>query len=295
MAVFSYLPSAQFALIVGSVAVSGGLVVAAQYVTNPPTTPPSLVANTEIPTTNDDWKRTLISIQSQNPLGHLPPEPNPKAVENLLEAAQSENITSSVARTVFVKLSDAKAKGLGSDVPTQEELIAQANLLLSEKKEGLIFAQSDITSTGVSAATLKTYGNEVMTVLSNHPTASYADTRMAISALLDGDPKALSKLKSIGGAYGQLARDLAKVSVPITLVPFHLQIVNNYARASASYNDLQLLASDPLRSLAGFQHYQTLIGEISRVFTNIAQELSKNSIIFNTDEPGSAWAQLLSR
>jgi hypothetical protein len=54
------------------------------------------------------------------------------------------------------------------------------------------------------------------------------------------------------------------------------------------------VVNDPLRGLQGLQVYQSAAGISVKVFTNIAQALNKNGILFKKDEPGAAWAALLS-
>jgi hypothetical protein len=63
---------------------------------------------------------------------------------------------------------------------------------------------------------------------------------------------------------------------------------------AGTYADLQAIFADPLRGLAGFQLYQALNDETSRLFINIAQEFNQNGILFNKDEAGYAWPMLLS-
>jgi hypothetical protein len=63
---------------------------------------------------------------------------------------------------------------------------------------------------------------------------------------------------------------------------------------TAVFGDMQLIFEDPLRGLAGLQLFQALNDETTRVFISIAQQLSQNGILFNKDEPGSAWGSLLS-
>jgi hypothetical protein len=56
---------------------------------------------------------------------------------------------------------------------------------------------------------------------------------------------------------------------------------------------MQTTLSDPLRGLVGLQTYESKLDELARVFTNIAQNLNKDGILFNKSEPGSIWQSFL--
>jgi hypothetical protein len=133
-----------------------------------------------------------------------------------------------------------------------------------------------------------------MSTLIAYPGASYYQTLLAIGYATDNnDGSKLDALKPIAEAYKGLAQALAALPVPQTLAPLHLQILNNIARMAQTYDDMQMLIADPLRGLSGLQLYQSLMDETTRVFTNIAQQLQSNGILFDTSEPGNTWSSLL--
>ncbi len=291
MSLGTYLPSAQFTLIVLSIALSGGLVYAAQYVTGTPAAP--TLSSTPAPTASVDanWQDTLKEIQAQNPSTVSPPDEN--SVSNLLKAAQSTNLTDTVARTLLINLSDAKAQGLGSDIPTQDKLVAQATAQINQSRTPT-YTQKSLAVVDQTSATLKAYGNSVITVLAQHTSANYGDTMVAIGqALQNSDTSKLATLAAIQKDYANLASELLQVPVPQTLAPLHLAVVNNIASIAATYPDMRTLFNDPLRALAALQQYQSLSDETQRLFINIAQALTQRGILFTKDEPGSAWSAFL--
>ncbi len=294
MSIVRYLPSTQFALIVFSILLSGGLVLAAEHFTNPEARagsgPSQLVVGTQ---NNADWLQTLREIQAENSAYSLPAPPDESAVQTLLNAAKTKNLTETVGRTLLVNLSDAKAQGLGDDIPTQNKLIANAAAQIEIERGATIYTSGDLSAVENTGENVHAYGNDVMALLAAHPKASYYDTLLAIGYAADyQDPKKLESLSVTGEAYADLALALSKVAVPQTLAPLHLQVVNDFARIASLYPDMQAMIEDPLRGLGALQLYESLIQETARVFTNIAQQLSKNGILFNTSEPGSAWNSL---
>ncbi len=295
MSLQTYLPSAKFAVMAGAIALSGGLVVAAQYVTNPAPSTAGLSAEAQAAQAaqSANWQQVLRDIESQSGI-KAPEAPSTDTVNALLTAAQSTNLTTQVGRTLLVSLSNANAQGLGSDIPTQEQLIAEATAQLDAQASGPAYAVGDLQITVQSSASVRAYGNAIMKALNAHGGASAQNTYLAIGAITDSqNAAAIAELKTIGAAYRALAEAIAETPVPQTYSPLHLQLANDFAAIAASYPDMQTMLDDPLRGLAGVQRYSALIDEARRVLTNIAQLLSKDGILFSKDEPGAAWSGLL--
>lgn len=293
MNIARYLPSTQFALIVSSIAISGGLVLAAQYYTTPHSTPAQLAEDTTNTPQNVDWQKTLQDIQAQSGVS-LPPAPDPSAVSTLLQAAQSQNLTDTVGKTLFINISNAKAQGLGDDTPTQNELIAQALGQIGAASDTPAYSLKDLQITAESTANLHAFGNSMMLVLQSHPAASAQQTILAMGRATDNhDSSQLADLSAIGKEYKAIARDLANTPVPQTLAPIFLQVVNDYVRMANTYSDMQAVLDDPLRGLQALQLYESLMQETTSLLTSIAGEFSKNGILFNKDEPGDAWSSFL--
>jgi len=293
MAIKDILPSTQFSLILGSILLSGGLIYAAHAIHNPSTKPATVAVSNKTNTT-PDWTKALEEIQSQSPLNRLPQAPDEQNVQRLLDAATSDNVTNTVARTLLINLSNAKAQGLGNDIPTQDSLIADAAAKINQERGTPIYSAADLTLIPESKAVLHAYGNSVMLILQNHPKANMNRSLYLVSKAAEtGSESGLGELSSIGAEYKTLAKDLAALPVPQTLSPLHLSIVNNFARMGSAHADMEEIITDPLRGLGGLQLYQSLSEETGRVFTSIATILSKNGILFSKDEPGVTWNSLV--
>ena len=290
-----YLPSAQFVVIVGSIVLSGGLVLAAQYVTHTPAPSAAIQSTSGSQAAADtNWQATLQAIQGQNSVS-APTPPSQDIVNTLLDAAQSSNLTTAVGRTLLINISNAKSQGLGSDIPTQDQLVEAAKAQINTTASAKQYAQADLTIVGQTPATLKAYGNGVMQAINAHPKAAYDAVVTAVAKAADtSDATTLAQLPAIQKEYAALASGLAQVPVPSTLIPLHLKIVNDMSLIAATLPDMGTVLTDPLRGIAALQSYSSLNGEMERVFINIAQSLQQNGILFTKDEPGSAWADLLS-
>ena len=288
MKVLTYLPSSQFSVTVASIAAAGGLIIGAQYITRPQNPSAELYAAPEAQSTAD-WEAALVQVQATVP--SLPEAPNQDTVSALLQAAKSDNLTDTVARTLLVNLSNASSQGLGADIPTQDKIVAMAAQAAAPPQAKKIYSQSDLVLTDNTPQTQKDYGNAVMVVLGRYTGATSQAVLLAVSKATDNnDPAELKALVRIQAEYEGLVKDLASVAVPKTIAPMHVQALNSLGTVAASVEDLQKILNDPLRGLQALKQYQSKLGEVGRVFTSIAEALSKNGILFNKDEPGSAWA-----
>lgn len=287
----NFLPSAHFSAIAGAIAVSGGLIIGAQYITGSHGAPQVAVAPANQP--DADWKAELDAIQAQAP--SLPPAPSAQTVSSLLAAAKTSNYTDTVARSLLINLTDAQSQGLGSDIPTQQKIIDTATNQIPPAQAEKTYTSKDLTIVADSKQAQKTYGNKIMQTLGNHTGATSQATLYAIAKATDtNDAAPLSVLPGIEREYRALVVELAAIAVPSTLVPLHVQILNSLGLTTATFGDMRLVLSDPLRGLQGIQQYQLQLGAVGRVFTSVAQVLNNNGILFTKDEPGAAWSVFVS-
>lgn len=290
MSVAAYLPSTQFAVMVSSVVVAGGLVVGAQYITRqPPTTLET--ATTSNPA--EDWKAALDEVQASAGIS-LPEVPSQDTVDAILASTKSANLTDSLARSLFVSLTDAKTRGLGDDIPTQDELVAQAIAQTGGSLER-VYSAADIDVVPQTSTSLREYGNTFMRVVADNPGANSGAVLLTVAYAVDyNNADTLAELSSTEEAYTQLARALAATKTPETLLPLHLQVTNNVASMARAIHDIRSMGGDPVRGLAGVQTFYALSNETFRVLTTIAGTFSKNGILFSKDEPGHAWSAFIS-
>ena len=172
----SLLPSAQFAVLAASIALSAGLVFAADYITQKPTSERVQIQTGGVAAENSNWQAALAEVQRESGIA-LPPLPDENIFEALRSSAAGENLTDTVGRTLLVSLIEANAQGLGSDIPTQERLAAQAAAHLEEgSTKTSLYNAARLTIVGDSATTLHKFGNDVMQTLNDHMDANAGDT-----------------------------------------------------------------------------------------------------------------------
>lgn len=290
MGIKDILPSTRFTTIVGSIALAGFLVWGAYVLTHPTHVPAEVAVGTSA-APNLDWQKTLNDIQAQSPLNQAPQAPSQDVVDRLNRAAQSDNVTDTVARTLLVNLSAAKSAGLGNDIPTQDQLIGDAVTQINGTLPAPTYTATNLTITQDSPDATKAYGNTFISTLAKHPKANYNSVLYIVGT--STGTMSLKPLQNISSEYAALGRDMARISVPETLAPIHLQLVNDFSYLAQTVADMQTAYTDPLRALAALQRFDSLNQESLRLFINIAQDFSQNGILFNTDEPGAAWSSLV--
>lgn len=291
----NFLPSGRFASLVFSLALAGGLILAAAHFTAPQATTDESLATAQTPQIDKDWQGALYAIQGNNASSSLPAAPSEEAVSQALAAARTNNLTETVGRSLLINLSDVKQQGLGGDTVSQDKIVAQAVAQANAQKH-TTYSMSDLTIVADASSTLHTYGNAVMQVLLKHPEANMNTALLAIGNAVDlHDPKPLEKLGPVGQGYTALAREFLLVPTPRSMASFHLLAVNDFFAIAEVIPGLQALTVDPLRGLVAVQQFEGLLSEEGRVFTNMAQVLQKRSILFSNGEPGLAWSAFLNK
>jgi hypothetical protein len=292
MPLSSYLPSAQFTLVVFSIALAGGLVLVSDYLASPPKDSGEIVAGENLSGVEPmDWQLALQEIQGDSALA----EPiDPAVFQSLKKNAVASTLTGTVGRSILLNLSEAKSQGLGSDFPTQERLVADAAAQAAITRGTPIYQNSDLILVEETEESLKSYGNALMRALTMYPKTAMSETLLAVGQAVDtGKISALTPLAAIEAEHRALTANIKTLPVPVTLAPIHLQILNNFARITSLYPDLKVSLSDPLRGIGALNLYQSLIGETERLLTSTARIFNENGILFASDEPGNIWGLLL--
>jgi len=292
-----YLPSVPFVTVVASTALAVGLIYAATQIKNREKQTETgdihvgISAYTKTSQQND-WLSAFSAVQTRNDATST----TNTTAEELRQSVQSTNLTDSVSRTLLINLAEAQSQGYGADSATQEQIVQHAISQANSTPPKNTYAEKDIVLVADSAASLRTYGNATIAVLSKHSGNNVNKTVITLGLATDkNDPSQLDALQPIEDSYRAQTRELAALPVPRSLAMSHLQLINSLSQISDTYSDMKQILTDPLRGLSGMQQYRAL-GDITwQVFINIAQTLAKNGILFNKDEPGATWQLLVSQ
>lgn len=317
-----YLPSRHFSLLVGSFVLAGLLVYGASFFGKGGTVD-SFVATSERSNIGGadsdadglaDWEEAIRGTNRDNPdsdedgtldkeeieLGRNPLKAGPndstvskedeKFIADLIAAASSTNLTEGVSQTLFAKYIQARKDGSSGDSQTQEQLVQDSIANANVPLRGKMYTIADLTVTNNENETIKTFANTSVRIMRAYPDATFAETVRALSIAIDNnDPRAKERLLTIGRAYQNTARDLAKVPVPESYAQIYLKCINVLENAGASFEDMAVVIEDPVRAVAGLKNYNIMITIGTEFFANIAADMVRKNISFKKDDPGVEW------
>ena len=287
-----YLPSAQFSVLLGALLISGGLVYGAEYVNHPHTSSGSLedtsggAPQNQLGVAYTNWQDEVGSstvLATDNAIA--------LQAQQLVEGVATNNLTDTVGRSLLINTMSAQGQGLGSDQPTQDQIMGDALSQIEQAPPSAkVYTSADITTVPDSKTALHTYGNTLATLIAAHPKAS-ANATMAIVGLAidEGNGSTLPTLDAVAKEYRALAKAVIQTPVPVQLSSFAVNIANNYVAIAATCATMELVQSDPLKGLAGVEAYNTLNTQNGKVFTQINSTFQNNGILFTTGDSGQAW------
>jgi len=296
MNIRSFLPSAQFTVLVGAIFLSIGFIGAAEMLARPPGNGIEL-QNTDgsglaVSESDTNWQNAFASSTAFQAAATIQDQ-----ARQLIDASQTKNITDSIGRSLLVNAAAAQGQGLSGDTLVQNQIIADTLAQIQNAAPGAAdaYATIDVLVVPDSAASLHAFGNAFVAALSAHPQATYDNTMLQVSLAVDaGDPATLAKLPAIAKEYRALAADIIKISAPASARDSELQVANGYAHMADESLEMQYILSDPARGVVGLQRYSAHYAQNLQAFGQIADTLKKNGILFTTDEPGSVWSVFLS-
>lgn len=186
-------------------------------------------------------------------------------------------LTDALAQDLLSQFSAMQASG---EVTAQNEQDIVSNLLSNYDPENAepVFGLSDIiVSQDTSLQAIKKYANTF---------ALIEQTRIGLMvASLTKNPDA----QEISATYVQIAADLKQVPVPVPLEQLDLSAVNNYEKIATSLADVVNYENDPTKGLFALKEYQDAMTERGAIYTELANYLQENGILFGENEPGYAW------
>lgn len=161
----------------------------------------------------------------------------------------------------------------GATPPTTEEIVAfvEAGIanLAEESASPNAFSLGEVRVAADGTDALASYAAEAERVFALNTVAADTNELAYFSDALKGDEAALAKIKSISGAYADIATALMQISVPSEARQAHLTVVNALMHLSETSADMASMKTDPLRALMGIGLYDTYAKELVAGFANL--------------------------
>lgn len=312
-----YLPSAQFSLVIASIALSIGLILLASW-RNEETN--SLVAvgerEAQAPSDRDgdglsDWKELVYGSDPENPdtdgdgapdaeevaLGRDLVKPGPgdevqKAETPALAAAvaPSKNLTENLSRALLADYLSAKTAGEAERAETAERIVAQSIERTEVEAATARYTTNDLARAEGGAEALNAYADSLMRILLSRPELDFKFVLLAFGGAIESsDPAEIQNLKRYRRSYEAARDELLALPAPPTLFSLHLGFLNNTARMVASFADMEQALEDPVRGFGGFQNYQEALAENTVILVAIARELRAGGILEGTGGLDAVW------
>ena len=147
------------------------------------------------------------------------------------------------------------------------------------------YSETDVITYSVDNPVLRQkYYENIKTLSKSYQSAGLGDELDIISIGLasnsSGGPSADStnqynKLSSIANAYQDFAKKAMGLSVPQSLVGYHLRIVNSANNTGISVSNMQKIVSDPIVGLSGLSQYQKYSDDLVKSVADLEAFLLK--------------------
>ena len=140
------------------------------------------------------------------------------------------------------------------------------------------YGATDIHTTRTTSASLVAYQQ----TLKKTTDTFQSDTpgfEIVITALETGDYSQLSELATAATKYDAMAQTLQKLTVPVGVAQYHLDIINGLSGMAKSFTYLEQLDTDSLYSISGIVVYKASVLLYSNATTNLNDYLTRYGIL----------------
>ncbi|MDE2213093.1 MAG: hypothetical protein KGJ34_00980 [Patescibacteria group bacterium] len=297
MNIRAYLPSARFGTLIGAVVISALLIYGALAIASPRTgglenTNATTTSNGVFSYSSEDWQQAFASSTTFQSAQDIADQ-----AQNLIASSQTGNLTDTIGRSLVIGTSAATGQGLSGSTDAESQIVSSAlSEIQNELSQVTLYTASDLMVVADSSSSLHDYANAIATAIGGHPQASYTNVILSVGFAIDNNnATTLAQLPATANAYQALAKEIIGIPVPNSLAGVQLQIANNYLEMSGSIGDMETVLNDPIRGLAGLQEYDALVSQSVTLYTQIAQTLQNDDILFGKGEAGTVWSSFLAQ
>lgn len=255
-----------------------------------------------------DWEEALFGTNPENPDSDEDGMLDGKEVESARDPLVSG--AGDIFETQELKRQDAEAtltesltkrlfqfylasQKSGTRVPRQANQEVSTTIQTEIESKGSLWSNTyrkeELLITGSSNDELHEYGNRVIQTIQKHPKATVSEVSKALeSSFTENDVEGNTVLLA-SQEYETLGEDLLSIPVPLLLSDLHLKAINEIKRAARAVRDMRFIVGDPLRALVALQIYRDSQNNTFLAFQAIKRHFEENNVIFEAEEPGTAW------
>ncbi len=182
-----------------------------------------------------------------------------------------------------------RSKMYGVFGKTKEELAADSAEKLRNEAIDELFTEKDITLFETSdPKVLKSYGNQVATILTSHPNNGDSEIYILQDYLRYDDPEKLKELEPIALAYTTIVKGLLETQVPSGYTKEHLDLLNALNAVREDIRGMQKVDEDALYALLRTKRYEDDVLGMSNALKNLFNALYlRDGIRWEEHEPVS--------
>lgn len=190
------------------------------------------------------------------------------------------NETDAIAQKLF-SITTALSQNDNVDDTSLQQIADQLGSSVNVSNVSNKYSLKDLHTISTSSASLKAYSQSLSTILGKYD-LNQEDVTVIINATETGDYSQLPQLTDTGNSYIAIAKDLSKISVPIGVAQYHLDIINSLAGMAASFSYLQQMEDNGTQALVGIALYKTYNIRGENAFYNLQNYLVKYGILSST-------------
>jgi hypothetical protein len=192
-------------------------------------------------------------------------------------ASPSENNTDRLARDLFA-LSLTLGSNQTVDDSTVQSVASELGKKITIDINTATYKLSDIKTVKTTPASLESYRATL-----NKTLQSFGPDDPNISVVMDaleqGNYSNLAVLDDASKQYASVAAALKKISVPVGVAGYHLDIMNGFAGMAKSFVYMKDLNTDGLSAISGLAVYKNFSQLFTAAETNLEDYLSKYGIL----------------
>jgi hypothetical protein len=202
-----------------------------------------------------------------------------KAAAGIKEGDDNEQLTQTdeIARSLF---SLSTAVGDSDEADSGAIQSAAANLGASVEIHTVYehFTYKDLKTVKTTAQSLRAYQAQLAAVLKDYD-ADTADINIVVEALQTGDFSNVSKLTASAVTNRSFAVRVSKLSVPVALAAYQLDIMNGFYGVADSFTYLTQIEDNTIEALSGIVAYRKYDLELESALTDMHTYLERYGII----------------
>ena len=167
-----------------------------------------------------------------------------------------------------------RSKMYGVFGKTNEELASTSADKLRREAMDELFSEEDIAVFDTTdSLVLKTYGNQVATILTSHPNKGESELYILQDYLRYENKETLTKLEPIALAYTTMVKDLLEMQVPNRYTKQHLDLLNALNAVREDIRGMQKIDEDAMYSLLRTKRYEDDVLGMANAVKNLFNTL----------------------